>query len=38
MDEVSRLDFLQEEERLWSLTVEPLSARATTLTWVSGMI
>ena len=30
MEEVSRLDFLQEEERLWSLTAEPLSARTAT--------
>jgi len=30
MQEVSRLEFLPEEERLWSLTAEPLSQRTAT--------
>lgn len=30
MEEVSRLDFLPEEERLWSLTAEPISERTAT--------
>ena len=30
MEEVSRLDFLPEEERLWSLTAEPMSERTAT--------